>query len=299
MNILFLVISFIFIFLFFSSTLLKQTIFFSSEQKSVCSYIDGKRKLANKLERYKYKTYDEKLVQNKPETSTKKKDPMKDEDKYISHRLMENLPSQGRWNLSPFLFSQKQIPLLKEALQVFLESLYGHASFWREAKQNRPDFIESLLDAFSLKSLQKDEIEKVSDLFPEDPFLQQLFYKMLKGSYPYDLKSKKGYPPIEDFFHIDKESSYTLCLPYASYQALTAFVGEASSEKILEIEKEKWKKKGGYYSITKQELFSCTDVSSLSQQEMEILFQFAYKKNRLEKILQKEGNKAFLQIKLP
>lgn len=296
MNILFLVFGFILIFLFFSATLLKQTIFFSSEQKTCCSYIEAKHKIHDKLERYKYTTYDEKLRKTKT-PSKKREKKIKQEGSYRSYRLSPTLSSQAKWNLAPLIFEQKSISYLEEATICFLESLYGHADFWKKEKNQNPELAQALLDSFK----KRNSIEKISDLFPEELSLQPVFYKMLKGSGYYDLTSKQGYPPLEDFFRLEKEDPYTLSLPYACLPALEALLGEVLTAKVLQIEKEKWGKKDGYYNISKKEFIELAGQLGLNVpiQEWDALLQKDRKKIKLEKIIHKEGKRAPLQIPLP
>ncbi len=296
MNILFLVFGFILIFLFFSATLLKQTIFFSSEQKSCCAYIEAKHKIHDKLERYKYKSYDEKLTKTK--TSSKKREKkIKQEGSYRSHRLFPTLSSQAKWNLAPLISEKKPISYLEEATICFLESLYGHADFWKKEKIQNPELAQALLDSFKNKVLP----EKISDLFPEELSLQPIFYKMLKGSGYYDLASQQGYPPLEDYFRLEKENTYTLSLPYACLPALEALLGDVLTSKVLQIEKEKFEKKEGYHSISKKEFTELINHLGLhvSIQEWDALLQKDKKKVKLEKIIHKEGKRAPLQIPLP
>ncbi|MES2198865.1 MAG: hypothetical protein V4489_01685 [Chlamydiota bacterium] len=296
MNILFLVFGFLLIFLFFSSTLLQQTIYFSSEQKSSCSYVDAKHKIHDKLERYKYKSYQEKTKKANP-SETKTSSRVKKEGEYLSHRFRANLSAQAKWNLAPLISQEKITPHLKGATISFLAILYGHTDFWEKEKKENPDFAETLLDSFK----KKDFAEKISDLFPEDLSLQPIFYKMLKGSGSYDIASKQGHPPLEDFFRLEKENTHTLSLSYACFPALQALLGEDLLEKVLRIEKEKWEKKGAYYSVTKKEFTDLTSYLGLDIpiQEWEALLLGGYKKAKLERITHKEGKRAFLEIPLP
>lgn len=270
--------------------------YFSSEQKSSCSYIEAKGKIHDKLEKYKYKNYQ---TSSAPAKSPKIKTALrvKKEGPYLSHRFRTNLSSQSKWNLAPFIFSDKQTTHLEEATCSFLECLYGHTDFWKKGKKQNPDLAEDLLTSFK----KMDSAEKISDLFPEEPSLQPIFYKMLKGSGYYDVTSKQGHPPMEDFFRLEKENTYTLSLSYACFPALNALLGNSLAKKVLQVEQEKWEKKGGYYSITKQEFIALTSSlgASVPIQEWEALLLGGHKKVKLEKITHKEGKRAFLQIPLP
>ncbi len=258
--------------------------------------MEAKLKLHDKLERYKYKTYQAKTSKAK---SSEKKEPLqvRKQGVYLSHRLRSNLSSQAKWNLAPFIFSEKPTSHLEESTILFLETLYGHTDFWKKGKKQDPDLAQTLLDSFK----KKDLAEKMSDLFPEDPFLQVIFYKMLKGSGCYEIASKQGYPPLEEFFRLEKENTYTLSLSYASFPALEALLGEDLTLKVLQTEKEKWEKKGGYYSITKQEFTDLTSYlgSGIPIQEWEALLLGGYKKAKLEKITHKERKRVSLEIPIP
>ncbi|MBS0627882.1 MAG: hypothetical protein JSS09_06685, partial [Verrucomicrobia bacterium] len=123
--------------------------------------------------------------------------------------------------MAPLISEKKPISYLEEATICFLESLYGHAEFWKKEKIKNPEMAQTLIDCFKKHTIA----EKISDLFPEEHSLQPVFYKMLKGSGYYDVASKKGYPPLEDYFRLEKEDTYTLSLPYACFPALEALLG--------------------------------------------------------------------------
>jgi len=298
MNILFLVSSFLIIFLFFSSTLLKQTGFYSSEQKNFCSYMEASGKIHNKLERYKYKSYEKKL-QNAAKSEKKKAVPVRRVKEYLSPRFSNNLPLAGKWNLLPLIIGNQSSGYLESATADFLENIYGHTNFWKEGQISLPSLKEDLVAFFKRKKMDKNPPERLSDLFPSDPLLQNVFYKMLKGSGAYSLAKKEGYPPLEDVFRLDSESKETLSLPYGSYPGILAFFGKDIAEKIVKAEMEKWEEKGGYYSVTKSELTDLMGTSIGGIQELEPYLGTSYKKTKLSKVTCKEGNRAFIQVFLP
>ena len=57
MNILFLVMNFLIIFMFLNAAVLKNATFSSNQKSSACSYLSSKLNLQSKWERYKYQAY--------------------------------------------------------------------------------------------------------------------------------------------------------------------------------------------------------------------------------------------------
>ena len=295
MNILFLIFGFVSVFILFSSMLMKQTIYFSSVEKSSTQLLKAEHALLDKWERYKYKTYErqiEKIPYIKRNSSKKKE--------YLSHRCLSNLPLQAKWNLAPLLLADQLSDSLLEANANFLERIYGHAPFWKKAKEQDPHLPYTLISSWQKKRTQKNLITKIGGLFPEEASLQGVFYKMLKGSGYYVLSTQEGYPPLDDFFRFSKEDPSIVCLPYASHIALESLLGKKLTEAIMEIEEAKFVSKGGYYSVTLSELLTLatTHTPKISIQEMQTLLQQTHKKSKLEKLTYRE-KKTVTEFPLP
>ena len=257
MNILFLVSSFLLIFVFLNATILKNSTYFHSEKIDFCNYITTKRNLESRLEQYKYNQYKGKLpnsTSSPKKQKIQKKILIKDDKPNIpgaSHRFNKNPHTLAKWNLAPLILTEKPSPYLQAATLVLLKDLYGHTTFWREAEKKNPKFENALIASFKEK---KDSLENLSDLFPKDPALQGLFYKMLKGSSSYSVSKKEGYPPLEDFVSLDSKKSETIELSFACHSVLKALLGEEFTSAILELEKEKTKEKTqGYHTISEEE----------------------------------------------
>ena len=301
MNILFLVTSFLLLFTFLSASLLKNSLFFSHEKSSHCSYIVGKQKLHDKWERYQYQTY------KKSKTPEKKEGPLKKPSSktlppYSSHRVRKNLPKLAKWNVAPLLLATVSMDELEARAALLLEELYGHTSFWLKEKESTPDLAEALIASFKAKNLTEDELNALSDLFPESPSLQKAFYKMLKGSSIYNIEKKEGYPPLSEFFTLDIEDPKTLAFPYSSYPAIKAFFGEDIAEQIVLLEKDTSQNKGvQYYAATQEELLTIAMQKGLSScfTELEKNLSFSHKKALLEKLTQQEAKARALTIPLP
>ena len=207
MNILFLVMNFLLIFLFLQAAILKDTSFFSSIKKSTCSYLNAKIALQNKWEIYKYQTYLKEKIQ--PSLKEKKEQTPRITHSFSSHRLKENLSSLAKWNLAPLFNSEPRMTFfLSQLTQKLLSELYSHTQFWQEAEKQIPELAKNLTNAFL--DMKGSSPKSLIDLFPQDLRLQKVYYKMLQGSGSYNLLQKKGYPPLEDFFILQpKEKSVT------------------------------------------------------------------------------------------
>lgn len=97
----------------------------------------------------------------------------------------------------------------------------------------------ALLDALFAKAKTLKE-PNFNELMPEDPLLQEKYYKMLKGTNQYDIKQKKGIPPLTDFFMLCKTKEACCYLCSAHFFVLQAIFGEAFSYTIIAGEKQKW-----------------------------------------------------------
>lgn len=300
MNILFLVMNFLLIFVFLNGMVLKNSSFFSSQKNSACHYLTSKLSLESKWEQYKYKSYTKRDLSSKKEPGEKKPSAVKKEI-FSSHRLKGNDSSLGKWNLSSVFSSQAADTLFfSELTERLLKELYSHTVFWQTAEKEVPNLAHALVLSFLEK---KDEAETLSDLFPEDSRLQSLFYKMLKGSGIYEEKIKKGYPPLADFFVFLPKKKELTSFPHTSYPILRTLFQEATVEKILQLEHKKWEKDQYLHSLTKEELRGiCVEsflpVKGKRFQDIEPFLLFSRKTATLEKLSSKE-KKVSLSFTLP
>ncbi|QZA59387.1 hypothetical protein [Candidatus Rhabdochlamydia porcellionis] len=111
----------------------------------------------------------------------------------------------------------------------------------------------ALLDALLAKAKTLNE-PILNELMPEDPLLQESYYKIIQGTNQYDIKQKKGIPPLADFLMIYKnEACCYLCS--AHFLVLQAMFGEDFTHTIIAGEKKKWES-GKAKLFNKQELES-------------------------------------------
>lgn len=99
-----------------------------------------------------------------------------------------------------------------------IKELYGKAAFYKAMEQKRPDFVEELLNAIQDEAdkMHEKSIRQVEDaarIKLNDPELQAVFYKMLKGtinkktckepSSDVQLDSERAYFPLLSFFNFN------------------------------------------------------------------------------------------------
>jgi hypothetical protein len=301
MNVLFLVMNFLFICLLFNALTLKNTSFFSAKYAHTSSYHASKISLQSAVEKYKYKTY--KKSRSKTQKPPVLKEAIlatipKEKSTFTSHRTKEVLPNLGKWNLA-VLSSVDPIhaPLLIDLTQKLLQSLYGHTAFWREAEQKISHFSHRLVASF----LEQKDATSLSELFPKDPQMQPFFYKMLQGSGFYQLASHKGYPPLKDFFCFLEGSSSVTSFPHAHILMISILFSPELTEEILTLEQEKWEKDRKTRSLTKEELKRICFANSFTKfTEIEAFLQFTYRKEKQKTLIYKDQKTQIpLEISFP
>lgn len=149
---------------------------------------------------------------------------------YLSPRFSPKVLKGSQLNLYPLVQEKENHPFYAIAGRL-LCLLYPDILPDKQSAQ-------TLLDALLAKAKTlKDPI--LSELMPENPLLQEKYYKMLKGTNQYDIMQKKGIPPLADFFTIGKEK---ICcyLCSAHFFVLQAIFGEDFTHTIMEKEKQKW-----------------------------------------------------------
>jgi hypothetical protein len=138
---------------------------------------------------------------------------------------------------------------LYEPLARLLRHLYQERVF---AKYSKRAGVEYLLAEALVKKLYKSpNVQYLADLHPDDPELQLLYYKMLKGTNQYT--ETAGIPPLSHFFSLEPMNK-ALHLNLASPPILTALFGPKASQEILVQEREHWNKTHKYYALIKKDL---------------------------------------------
>ncbi|MBX9922822.1 MAG: hypothetical protein K2Y01_01810 [Rhabdochlamydiaceae bacterium] len=305
MNVLFLVMNFLLICLFFNALILKNTAFFSAKQAHTSSYHASKLALQSKVEKHKYKTYKKSRLKTQKQPALK--EPLlavvsKGNATYTSHRSKEVIPTLGKWNLAALSSADPiAVPMLIELTEKLFQSLYGHASFWKEAEKQIPHFSHRIIASF----LEKKDAIVISDLFPKDPQLQPIFYKMLQGSGFYNLAQHKGYPPLKDFCCFLEKNPALTSFPHAHILIINTLFTQELSQEIISLEHAKWEKDHKVHSLTKEELKKIFSMYSLSLrgrqfEQIEPFLQFAKQKDKQKKLIYKDQKTQIpLEISFP
>lgn len=162
---------------------------------------------------------------------------------YIQKRDLRRNEDASKFNLWPLVYEPDSVAskiLYKKAIKL-IEILYDQTDFYRTSTNPKP--ATALVDA--LISQKKGTF---SELFPKDPELSRLFYKMLRGT-------NTGYPRLEEYFKIEESKNKPpICFSHASIPVLKSILGEKITGQILEQEKKKWEKKPKERILTKEEL---------------------------------------------
>ncbi len=272
MNILMFVSSFLILFALFLATILKESVFFEYESRSAKGSIKTEIALQSKYERYKYRE------ETRPHS---KKPAAKSTASFRSHRKEKSPPTLGKFNLSA-VFDKDKKNINYESGARLLRFLYGHTPWFAEK-----DLEYEILDA--MLSCEEETVSSLAVLFPKEPRLQEIYYKMLKGTPNYDIKRKKGYPPLEDFLYLGEKEQKAVYFYYASYPVLFAVLGESIAEEILSLERKKWEKDHKLHTVMEEELRSLLamhtkELKGKAFQDWGELFSFAKKRVYLEKL---------------
>ena len=168
----------------------------------------------------------------------------------------------SKFNLAKLFESDEDLRRhpLYEPMATLLRLLYEKPLF---SKLSRPGIEYQILDALlnkakTLKSQGADPVpgqakitEDLSELGPDDPALRPIYYKLLKGTNQYS--EKGGYPPLGDYFCIDK-GKLPISLSFASPQLLEALFGKEIKAFILDKEEMEWAKEHKYVYFSKEDL---------------------------------------------
>ncbi len=136
--------------------------------------------------------------------------------------------SSSKFNLWPLLYDEQSSvsKILYDKAIHLIDRLYKREKFYQEAQGK--EIAKKILNTMIGK-----KATSLAELFPEDPALGKIFYKMIKGT-------NTGYPSLEEYFKIENCSKTPpIKFSYASTPVLQAVLGEMLTEKILKAEKEK------------------------------------------------------------
>ncbi|MEM8727758.1 MAG: hypothetical protein AAGE99_03515 [Chlamydiota bacterium] len=226
MNLLPFIIIIIMVLSLFSLSQFEGALIQKKENQIYLAYFKGLREARNEKEKIAYKKT---LVKNKEDKKTAvRKGLKKKRQKYFrEHRLGWE---KGKLNLSSLLVKPDQYPSLETVAVQYVKQLYGSAEFFHENDR----VIEYLIKAL-IKERQKRPSKPLHAITFGDPKMQDMFYKMMRGTHSYDLK-EKGYPPFEEMFTFEKSDRPPMNYHYANLAFLSVVFGQKTTKKFVELE---------------------------------------------------------------
>jgi hypothetical protein len=187
------------------------------------------------------------------------------EKSYPDKRNQRNNLQTSKLNLWPCLNGTDEdlSNAIYQSTVRLIENLYKETYFYKAAK--RDNLAEEIAQA-----MLKKKGETLADLFPADPELAPIYYKMLKGT-------NTSYPSLEEYLKIEKtETAQPVIWPYASAIVLKAILGEETTKKVLAAEKASWEENRRTETLTKENLRALLQNGhcSLERNKLDSVFSF-------------------------
>lgn len=246
MNILPLVVTFLIIFSCFAATFLKELKSFALIERALDGYHRTESALNNAIAQRAYKRIKraQKVTSSTQKTSTSAK-------QIVSKREFFPPLEDSKFHLAPLLTYEGEIaghPLYKPFTEL-LRLLYQNCLFKQE--KNPEKLAELLTEGLLKKAKKSPDADLLAALCPDDPRLQKIYYKMLKGTNQYSRST--GIPPLEHFLSL-ADGEKAIHIGFASPLLLEALFGEKITAHILEFEKKKAAETEKPYYFSKQDL---------------------------------------------
>lgn len=236
MNILPLIITSLLILTCVSSSFFRERQSTLWEERCYLGYMNAERKARTKVASTHYSK-----IKSKKEKKEKEKGLTETESTFVNRRERNQLTELSKLNIAP-LFEH---PLPKEHYEItarLIKELYKNTSFYKK------DLEYALLDNMIKIAQENKKAQQIKDLFPQDPTLRSIFYKMAKGT-------RSNYPALGEYILIDRNlQKKAINFSFASIPLLIATFGEKACESILVSEREKWEKDNTQHRLSEQEL---------------------------------------------
>lgn len=223
-------------------------------------------------------------------TSTKKEDL-----EFKSPRDKKSRHNGRKLNIRPLLLQQNDSQLEKVTLTL-LKEIYQNTSIY---KKNMEREILAVLIATMKINPSINHFEDLLTKLPENDI--PLFYKLIKGTQVYELKTNVGYPALGDFLSIDGKDNKRKPINFykASRPVLAAVFGDKLSEQIIVEEGRKWEIDHKKYFLTKEELGAFLIKNTRNLSEFEPLLYFdSNSSKRTQEVVQDDGSKLQIRINL-
>lgn len=218
MNLLPFVMIIIVIFSLFSASHLQTAFTQTKEKKLYCTYFKGLRTARNnKIKNFR--------AEHKPLASRDKVKPV------TTYFRVERVGwANGRLNLSSLLSDATYRKILHDVAVNYIELLYKDTKCFPKEKGFAQKLLASLVQAY-----KKNPQLAFHEVHFKDKKMQEIFYKMVRGTHSYCLEPKRGCPPFANFFTFEPSSEPSY-FDYANTTLLTALFGEKFTKNLVQEE---------------------------------------------------------------
>ena len=200
------------------------------------SYFQGLREIRNQKAEEAYFAQLSKEEQEK--------NPQKEDFLYFRQKW-EGSP-MGRVNLYSLIGKNLSIePLFKMTID-YLERLYGEVFHQRKDTGLIKKILKKILKTQTHHLRTNNDLVDLLEITFEDPYLQQKYLKMLKGTNTYNLGKGQGYLPLKQVIEFEKSSDAPIQFNYANVILLESLFGEKGKNKIIEEQKEAKERRNTY-----------------------------------------------------
>jgi len=227
MNIIPFIISLLLIFAISTNTLIKKKVSDDLVCKSISGYMSASRKSLNNSEDYYFKSI-KKNSSNKPKKEKKSKDPLKKKARQIN---IEN----AKINIYPLIMDEKENQIeLYNLIASLIKTLYSNKSFYKNNLEK--DLLNNILYALEIQ-VKKNNSLHLANLFLKDSTLQNIYYKILKGTKFYDFDKEIGLPSLLDYVKIENTKN-KIPIKDVSYELLLSVFNKNIAKEINTLQKE-------------------------------------------------------------
>lgn len=292
MNVLPLVSAFIILFAIGSYTFLHSVKAAVQEKFHYSGALAVERKVASNIQEMIYAEQKGTDLESKEKSESQKNENIG----YKSPRDKTSRHSGRKLNIRPLLLQQKD-PQLEKVTLTLLKELYQDTSIY---KNNMEREILATLIATMKVNPTINHFEELLPKLPENEV--PLFYKLIKGTQVYKLKTDVGYPALGDFLSMDGKDDRRKPINFykASRPLLSAVFGEKLTEQIIEEERRKWEIDHKKRFLTREELVVfLTTKCRRNFSEFEPLFYFdSNSAKRTQEVVQDDTSKLQIRINL-
>jgi len=189
----------------------------------------GLRETRNEKEKYAYESTLLKTKKSEQATPSERK---ATSVKYFREKRVGW--EKGKLNLCTLIKEPHKYSSLETVVRGYVKQLYGHADFFPKKKDITKDLIKALIEAYK----KEDPSIQFHELSFKDRELQEIFYKMVRGTHTYDLERQIGYPPFGEMFTFEKSDRPPMNYHYANQTFLAFYFGKEFTKKFVALEKE-------------------------------------------------------------